>query len=252
VGKHSKPRKPHPNLRPRWLDAAALSLVSLVVAMMTIADRSPAALDSGVLAATVEPTTFSIIVPAAVSPATTLASAATTTVPRTERPRFTGSLRVTVIGDSLALSAATQIAAALIEHEITIDAVEGRTLAQAQSGALAAIGHESTPPDVVVVALGTNDWATTPAQVTIHVAELLSILSATPCVVWIDAQEFRTGLVEVNAVIHEAMTDRDGGVGYWSNIAGPASLHSEDGYHLSGDGFEVFAGLIGASVDVLC
>lgn len=235
--------------RQYWFAAAALGCAVIAVTVTLTVDRSPAdpagATNTGESASDNLPLDSSTTA----SPATT--SAAGHSTPTDERPRFTGPLTVSVLGDSLALSARSQLIEAMSRHTVTVDAAQGRTISQATPSA-AELVELSEIPDVVVVALGTNNWATGAEDAADDIEALLSTLESVTCVVWIDAQEFRAGLKPVNEAIEAAMRGRDGGVGYWSNIAGPAVLHREDGYHLSEPGMVAFASLIEASVEVFC
>ncbi|MDG2113249.1 MAG: hypothetical protein P8N02_11625, partial [Actinomycetota bacterium] len=158
--------------------------------------------------------------------------------------------RVVLVGDSLLASAGSEVAAALINATTYIDAEPGRTTK-------AGIGLIETAvdaaPDALVIALGTNDWASTAEQMSQDLAVVEALVAELPCVVWIDAQEFRAGLEVVNEQLHAAVGRQPNvHLARWSAIAGPTALHAADGYHLSAEGRQAYASLIATAVDFLC
>ncbi len=159
-------------------------------------------------------------------------------------------LHVEMVGDSLLASAIENVVAALGDAVVSIDAEPGRTIGQGRLPIATAVAAN---PDAVVIALGTNDWASPPEQVVAHLAEIERLLEGASCVIWIDAQEFRPGLAEVNAQVRRlAEKHVDVHVARWSILAGSPEFHLADGYHLSGEGREMYAGLIDTAVDLHC
>jgi lysophospholipase L1-like esterase len=146
--------------------------------------------------------------------------------------------RVEMVGDSLLLSARQEVREALDPIDsLDIDAVEGRPLAGGQS-ALRRIGDDD--PDIVVIALGTNDLAPDDDYADL-IEQSLELTSDAECVVWVDLQEFKPGLRRINRMIRAA---HPSAIAPWSTIAGPSELHTSDGYHLSPEGQEAFADVI--------
>ena len=146
---------------------------------------------------------------------------------------------IVLVGDSLLLSAAPEIVDALADHALRIDAIGGRTL---RMGLPAVAEASESGADVIAVALGTNDWATPPDEFTATVLDVMDLLADTPCVVWIDSQDFRVGHAMVNSAIAEGLATHPRSVlGSWSTVAGEDQLHQDDGYHLSASGRFAYA-----------
>jgi lysophospholipase L1-like esterase len=154
--------------------------------------------------------------------------------------------RVDMVGDSLLLSARQEIREAFDHVEsLDIDAVEGRPLAGGQS-ALRRIGDND--PDIVVIALGTNDLEPG-SDYDELIEQSLDLTSDAQCVVWVDLQEFKPGLRRINRLIRAAQPSA---IAPWSEVAGPSELHTGDGYHLSPEGQAAFAEVIADTVHGEC
>ena len=174
-------------------------------------------------------------------------AASNPSAPETDNQVFAGK-HIEIVGDSLVASATDVLGTVFAGAELGIDAEIGRPLRISGPALRAAAAAE---PDAVVVALGTNDWDG-PADYDEQLATAAADLEGARCVVWVDAQEFRPGLVDVNADIRAAAARYGWTVVAWSSFAGPAELHLSDGYHLSPEGRELYADLIGASVATAC
>jgi hypothetical protein len=181
-------------------------------------------------------------------PATTTSSTTTTSTTTTTRPPDPlEGVVVNVHGDSLVLSAEGELRAVLAPARVLLDAEEGRTLAQAVPRIL---DVEPGPLDVVVLALGTNDYDAGAGYPEL-VAGMVERLAGAGCVVWVNTQEFRYGHETVNAAIEAAMAGAPNGVLVrWSAIADQPGLHGDDGYHLNELGRSTYAALIGDGVRV--
>jgi lysophospholipase L1-like esterase len=154
--------------------------------------------------------------------------------------------RVDMVGDSLLLSARQEVRERLDQvASLDIDAVEGRPLAGGQS-VLRWIGDND--PDIVVIALGTNDLEPGDGYDEL-IEQSLDLTSDAQCVVWVDLQEFKPGLRSINRLIRAA---HPGAIAPWSTVAGPSELHTSDGYHLSPEGQEAFADVIADTVLAEC
>jgi lysophospholipase L1-like esterase len=154
--------------------------------------------------------------------------------------------RIDMVGDSLLLSARHEIREVYDDvDDLDIDAVEGRPLAGGQS-ALRRIGDND--PDIVVIALGTNDLDPGDGYDEL-IEQSLDLTSDAECVVWVDLQEFKPGLGRINRLIRAA---RPTAIAPWSTIAGPSELHTSDGYHLSPEGQAAFADVIADTLAEEC
>lgn len=159
--------------------------------------------------------------------------------------RFDG-YSIAVVGDSLTLSAADELDLAF-GVPMFIDAEAGRSLYGADQALIAAA---ATRPDILVVGLGTNDW-TGPPDYGQEIDDALNLVDA-PCTVWVNAQEFRDGLVVTNAAIDEASQRNGFTVARWSDLAGPSELHLSDGYHLTEAGQSLYADLVVETAAASC
>lgn len=199
-------------------------------------------------AVTLAPTPTTIAPPATVVHADRVAASdPAVALPAAEQP---SAPRVALVGDSLLASATVQVLSAVNGVQPHIDAEPGRTTAQGLDAIAAAA---AAGPDTLVIALGTNDWGTPLEQFQRDLARVEKLVVSVPCVVWVDAQEFRVGLAEVNGQVR-ALVGRQPQIhlARWSAIAGPSALHTADGYHLSEEGMQAYAGLISTAVDFLC
>ncbi|HEC10236.1 MAG TPA: hypothetical protein ENI86_11850 [Acidimicrobiales bacterium] len=162
---------------------------------------------------------------------------------------------IDVVGDSLGVSVTDELRALLPGSALHVDAEVGRPLSVALSS-LRAVGRSA--PDIVVIEIGTNDWGV-PAGYEDQVRRALEAVEGASCVVWVNAQEFRSGLVTVNrtidTVLGEVAAERPETamtVARWSDLADPPELHGADGYHLSAQGQRLMADLIVATVVDTC
>lgn len=153
---------------------------------------------------------------------------------------------VHLIGDSLSLSARDELTT-IFGDNLTVDAETGLGLYFAGNR----IDRAAADPDIVVIALGTNDFNAPEAfGETARVS--VETLEAASCLVWVDTQEFEPGLAEINSGLLDLTDDFDVYVAGWSALAGPSELHTTDGYHLSSAGQQLFADLIAATVESNC
>ena len=162
---------------------------------------------------------------------------------------------VSMVGDSLGVSVTDELRDLLPGIGLHIDAEVGRPL-WAALPPLRSAGRSG--PDIVVIEIGTNDWGV-PAGYDKQVRKALDSVSGARCVIWVNAQEFRPGLVTVNETIDTVLNEVAGenpgtsmAVARWSDISDPPSLHGRDGYHLSAQGQRLMADLIVASVVDTC
>jgi len=189
-----------------------------------------------------------------VAPATTSDPLTTTTDPSvvesstTAVPSLFGASmsgrRVVAVGDSLLASVEQGLSNRLAPAEIEIDAEQSRPV----EGGLSAVRDlVDDDADIVVVALGTNN-VNPGFEFEGYVEELADEVAAAACVLWVDVQEFRPGLVRVNEIIHDVAAQRGFTVVEWSDVAGESELHAGDGYHLSPAGQAAYADLIADGV----
>lgn len=183
--------------------------------------------------------------------ATTLATPDTTAAAAPELPDS-----VAVVGDSLTESAAEEIETTLTQNGVEVVALDGlsnrrmvRVAGDVGPGTEAVENILATvdePPDVWVIALGTNDvgGAATPDEFAADMRELLGRLPAGAPVVWVDVwiRDMPDQVVAANAVIREVIADhREGAVADWYSRGGEGSAITSDGVHLTGDGRWMFA-----------
>lgn len=248
-----------PSVEQRGLDVASLSPPPDAVESTTTTS-STTTTPAPTTTSTVATSTTEVVAP---SPTSTVTSSTTTTAeappdpaptedeaesaPSTTGPRDALDGRVvTIHGDSLTVAAERELRQALAPAAVEIDAEVGRGLLGAAPRIASAA--RSGLVDVVVIALGTNDWGA-PDGYEELVAGTLEALSEVRCVVWVTPQDFREGHATVIDVIRR-QTDRfeRAVVADWSVVAGPADLHADDGFHLSVLGRERFALLVAGTV----
>jgi lysophospholipase L1-like esterase len=187
-------------------------------------------------------------------PAGTTLSPPDTTAAALPEPELPDS--VAVVGDSLTESATEEIEATLTQNGVDVVALDGLTNrrmvraagdvvpgTEAVETILAAVDE---PPDVWVIALGTNDvgGAATPDEFAADMRELLALLPAGAPVVWVDVwiRDMADEVVEANAVIREVIDERGNGhVADWYSRGAEGSAITDDGVHLTGDGRWIFA-----------
>jgi len=153
---------------------------------------------------------------------------------------------VYLVGDSLALSASDELKA-IFGDRLTVDAETNLGLYSAEHR----IDRAAADPDIVIIALGTNDF-NAPEAFNESARVSLETLEAASCVVWVDTQEFEPGLGEINSGLLDLADEFDLYVAGWSAWAGSSELHTADGYHLSSAGQQLFADLIAATVETNC
>jgi lysophospholipase L1-like esterase len=176
------------------------------------------------------------------------------TVAAVTAPELPGT--VAVVGDSLTESAAAEIEATLTQNGVEVVALDGRTnrrMARSSgdvtAGTIAVDAILATlddPPDMWVIALGTNDvgGAATPEEFAADMRALLDRLPAGAPVVWVDVwiRDMPGQMVDANAVIREVIGGRDDGhVADWYSRGGEGDAITADGVHLTGDGRWIFA-----------
>ncbi len=184
--------------------------------------------------------------------ATTLATPDTSAA--TPEPQLPDS--VAVVGDSLTESAAEEIATTLTQNGVEVVALDGltnrrmvRAAGDVEPGTDAVetiLATVEEPPDVWVIALGTNDvgGAATPDEFAADMRELLGRLPAGAPVVWVDIwiRDMPDQVVDANAVIREVIqVHGEGVVADWYARGGEGSAITADGVHLTGDGRWIFA-----------
>jgi lysophospholipase L1-like esterase len=166
---------------------------------------------------------------------------------------------VVMVGDSITVAAAPLIvaAAATMDVDLDVEAEIGRRIA---SGSTPAAGTEvlaevlaSTEPDLVVVALGTNDVGKFQSadEYTVPIEELLAVLPDDVPVAWIDTYLSRLpeDSATFNAALVEALTERGlSTVGRWSSRARDHGMLS-DGVHPSEEGTQEFADLVVSEIE---
>lgn len=174
------------------------------------------------------------------------------------RPR-----NVAVVGDSLTLSAAEEIDAAMASADIrvlTVDGAENRRMIRgggevpSGSSAIEAILDEAQP-ELWVIALGTNDVG---AQVGAdafreEMVELLTQLPSDAPVIWVDLwiRDRDDQIVVANRVIRSELGRRRAfaAVVDWHTRADAEGIITGDGVHLTTDGQQLFADSIVEAID---
>jgi lysophospholipase L1-like esterase len=163
---------------------------------------------------------------------------------------------VAVVGDSLTESAMEEIETTLTQNGVEVMALDGLTnrrmvrasgdIVPGTAAVDAILASVADPPDVWVIALGTNDvgGAATPDEFAADMRELLGRLPPDAPVVWVDIwiRDMADQVVEANAVIREVIDERGNGhVADWHSRGGEGSAITDDGVHLTGDGRWIFA-----------
>lgn len=163
---------------------------------------------------------------------------------------------VVVVGDSLTESAAVEIETTLTQNGIEVLAIDGltnRRMVRSTEGVVAGTGavealleRVETPPELWVVALGTNDvgGAATAEQFASDMGTLLGLLPDGAPVVWVDLwiRDRQPQVLEANAVIRDVLARRgNGAVADWHSQATNEGAITDDGVHLTDDGRWMFA-----------
>ena len=166
---------------------------------------------------------------------------------------------VVVIGDSITVASAPQILAGAeaLDVDVTVLAESSRRIAVGRQPAagtdvLAEVLAEGDP-DLVVVALGTNDIGkyTTTAEYAAQIDELTGMLPNDQPLVWINTYLANSpnDSAQFNAALLDSLSDRGTAtIGRWSSIAQRDGMLS-DGIHPSEDGTQEFADLVVDEID---
>ncbi len=266
--------------RPRWLPAIALSGALLAGLGATVWLRRPPpptgtrveatglAVADGPSRTRRPPRTGADPSVAATSSTTPPPSAPSTVPPTTAPP---GPPRVLVVGDSLVVQSTAALERRAGDRQLEIHAVARTTIGDWLPFAPGLVSHGR--PDVVVVALGTNDnWPTNSGEVVeaheptrlaghrARVRQLLDHVSSARCVVWVEPSEiapmseYLRYATANGAVLREELAAHGARATSWTaalaaDEARAARWILDDGIHLSAEGQEAFAGLIVEAVD---
>ena len=166
---------------------------------------------------------------------------------------------VVMVGDSItfgSMEALEQGFATLDLDDVEIDAEGGRRMVVdgLTSSGLDAVSEIAgdEPPDLWVIALGTNDVANLePEDYRAAIDELLAAVPSGVPVVWVDTylEEFRDLSALFNVELREALAERgQSTVVDWATIASQEGVLS-DGIHPSGFGIEQFTDRVVDAVD---
>ena len=153
--------------------------------------------------------------------------------------------RVLVIGDSVLAMATAEIAQAMPDRQVTVDAKVNRNTAQGLDVATA----RGADADVVVVQLGTNDSGTLGIYGP-RVERLLDALAHVPLVIWLTIREVRPYYAAANDLLRqEVATHPNLAVADWSQVADRSpEVFSGDGLHLRGAGPRLMATFVADQV----
>ncbi len=166
---------------------------------------------------------------------------------------------IAVVGDSLTVDADSQIRRVLAGAELTVDAVSGRPLDRdsgidaAPAIAKAAAGR----PEVLVVAIGTNDGGAGRDYVD-QVADAVDDVDPSTCVVWVGPQRALPGgtdLAPVTRAIAEVASEHPNlHLADWGDRldGNEAAWQREDGVHLTTTGSWAFARVISDTIITRC
>ena len=165
-----------------------------------------------------------------------------------------------VVGDSLTVSAAAEIRAALAAEGLVVvdvDALEGRRIARGtvEPGvdAVLRLRLAGADPDVWILALGTNDVGAQVDRETMRadIAEILRLIPRDAAVLWVDTRvEYRAdGSVAANALFRQqAVFDPRVEVVDWHAVGGEEGVLVADGVHLTPTGRARFAAALADAV----
>jgi hypothetical protein len=172
---------------------------------------------------------------------------------------------VVMVGDSITFMSTDSLRAELSStglEVLAIDAQVGRRIAvgnggQPHSGTnVIEFIANSDPPDVWVIALGTNDIGqyADAGEFASQVQALLDLIPSAAPLVWVDTWD-ATRPVEtqlVNDTLHAMLDGRDDAVVVdWSSHGGDEGVVTGDGVHPTEDGILVFAQVVAEGVDTL-
>ena len=170
-----------------------------------------------------------------------------------------GGREVVVIGDSITVASAPRILAGAgeIDADVTVLAEINRRIAVGNDPSagtdVVADVLASSDPDVVVVALGTNDIGKY-GSIEEYAAEIDELVDQIPDdlpLVWINTYLSRTpdDSAAFNAALIETLSERGNAtIGRWSSIAQQGGM-LRDGVHPSEDGEQRFADLVLGQID---
>ena len=157
-----------------------------------------------------------------------------------------GNPRVVVVGDSLTAGAHDQIEDA-VGRSVRVDGLPGATI----RARLETVRDLATrDPEVVVIALGTNDGFFGTPDPGGDAALLLDLLDRVRCVRWIGVAGVKGKPALVNIPIAEAVDrHRNAVLLDWANVAREhPEWHEPDGVHHTPEGMEAFAAFIADAV----
>lgn len=167
--------------------------------------------------------------------------------PTPETSRFPEGTPVLLLGDSLAVGIAEQVAGSLPGRELTVEAEEGRRTATA-SALLA--DHAAASAAIWVVSLGTND---NPDEFLASAESLMRLAGPDRCVLWYDV--WRVGTHdEVNAQLG-SLADEHANlhlVGWHAAAVAHPEWFSYDDVHPSTEGYLARADLATAAIADRC
>jgi lysophospholipase L1-like esterase len=161
---------------------------------------------------------------------------------------------VVVIGDSITVASAPLIVAAAsgIDVDVTVLAEVGRriTVGSSPPAGTDVLGEvlDEQDPDLVVVALGTNDIGKYNSidEYAAQIQDLVEMVPGDTPLVWINTylEDDPDSSAEFNAALIEELRERGTAtIGRWSSIAQRGGMLS-DGIHPSEDGNQEFAALV--------
>ena len=172
---------------------------------------------------------------------------------------------VAMIGDSITFMSTDALRAGLSGtglDVVAIDAQVGRRITAGEDGQpypgtdIVEFIANSDPPDVWVIALGTNDIGqySDSGEFAAQVQALLDLLPSAAPLVWVDtwdaARPDETGLV--NETLRSMLDGRDDAlVADWSSHADDEGVVTFDGVHPTPEGILVFAQVVADGVDAL-
>ena len=159
---------------------------------------------------------------------------------------------VLIVGDSLAVGTMPYLDAMLTDHDVTWDAVNGRTTPQGIEALR--VDLREVQPQAVVVSLGTNDGPD-PRRFTRRLRRMLGDLSPTTCVIWtaIVRPPRKGPYRELNRALRaEAERDHRLVVINWDHAVKRGTVILRDGLHATADGYRYRSFKIAQAVHAGC